>query len=461
MTLDDRLRAALRETAGEIPDDPPPLRLTPLAVSRHQARQRSASQHGANQHGAKQPWTQRHGPHWPAWAAPLAAAAAIVGLVAVLLTVVHDRPNVEGPSGQGSTTASGLAGVPPYYVALTIRGNYPDPAAVDSTAAEVRATATGAVLARIAVPRPYAHFSGVTAAADDRTFILVAEEKNNPPDQPARYYPPSRFFLLRIDPAAASPGARVSLRALPAGYIPANNEVHDLALSPDGTLLAADVGYVGNSQLLVFDLATGTRRSWSFKTCKQCSPSSGGLGFGGMNVDALSWTADGRHLAFVGPATTSGSGPVGPGGATLTPGSVRLLDVSAPGTNLLTNSKIVLRWPHTASKQLGPAWRGVVITTDGRSVVFLEQLVTNKPNGAIKDVRELLAKASLATGKVTAVYRNLKPVGQYQQVMYTNATGSALVVYYFGLGYGIHVGILHSNRFTPIPWNPHTVTAAW
>jgi len=452
MTLEDKLRTALRETAGEIPDDPPPLRLSPLAVSRHSARQRSA-----NQHGAKQPRTQRHGPRWPAWAAPLAAAAAIVGVVAVLLTVVHDRPNVEGPSGQGSTAASGLAGIPPYYVALTIHGNYPDPAAVDSTAAEVRATATGAVLARIAVPRPYVHFSGVTAAADDRTFILVAEEKNNPPDRAARYYPPSRFFLLRIDPAASSPGARVSLRALPAGYIPANNEVHDLALSPDGTSLAADVGYVGNSQLLVFNLATGTRRSWSFKTCQQCSPSSGGLGFGGMNVDALSWTADGRHLAFVGPVTAN----AGRGVTSVTPGPVRLLDVSAPGRDLLASSKVVLKWPGSAERLPGPAWRGVVITPDGRTVVFLEQLVTYKSDGAIKSVRQLLAKASVATGKVTSVVRNLRPVGQYQQVMYTNATGSALVVYYFGLGYGIHVGILRGNQFTPIPWNPHTVTAAW
>jgi hypothetical protein len=455
MTLEDKLRTALRETAGEIPDDPPPpLRLSPLAVSRQHDRQRPAKQHGA-----KQPRTQRHGPRWPAWTAPLAAAAAIVGVVAVLLTVVHDRPNVEGPSGQGSTTASGLAGVPPYYVALTIRGNYPDPAAVDSTAAEVRATATGAVLARIAVPRPYVHFSGVTAAADDRTFILVAEEKNNPPDQPARYYPPSRFFLLRIDPAAASPGARVSLRALPAGYIPANNEVHDLALSPDGTLLAADVGYIGNSQLLVFNLATGTRRTWSFKLCGQCSPSSGGLGFGGMNADALSWTADGRHLAFVAPLTSTAT--VGPGSSSYTPPPVRLLDVSAPGPNLLANSKVVLTWPHGAGKQLGPAWRGVIITPDGRTVVFLEQLVTYRPNGGIKSVRTLLARASVATGKVTAVYRNLKPAGQFQQVMYTNATGRALVVYYFGLGYGTHVGILRGNQFTPIPWNPHTVTAAW
>jgi len=459
MTLDDRLRAALRETAGEIPDDPPPLRLTPLAVSRHQARQRSANQHGANQHGAKQPWTQRHGPRWPAWAAPLAAAAAIVGLVAVLLTVVHDRPNVEGPSGQGSTTASGLAGVPPYYVALTIRGNYPDPAAVDSTAAEVRATATGAVLARIAVPRPYVHFSGVTAAADDRTFILVAEEKNNPPEQPQAYYPASRFFLLRITPGAPA-GRRVSLRALPAGFIPANSEVRDLALSPDGTSLATDIiSGVGGSQLYVFDLAAGTRRSWSFKTCQQCSPSSGGLGLAGLNVDALSWTADGRHLAFVGPFTAKGA--VGLGASSYAPPPVRLLDVSAPGTNLLANSKVALRWPSGASKRLGPTWRGVVITPDGRSVVFLEQLVTFGPTGKIEKVRELLAKASVATGKVTDVYKNLKPVGQFQQVMYTNTTGSALVVNYFGLGYGWHAGILRGNQFTPIPWNPHTVTAAW
>ncbi|HEU5392189.1 MAG TPA: hypothetical protein VFV73_40490 [Streptosporangiaceae bacterium] len=446
MTLEDKLRNALRETAGEIPDDPPPpLRLSPLAVSRQPARRRPA---------------KPHGPRWPSWAAPLAAAAAIVALVVASLTLAHDRPNVEGPSNsQATTTSPGLAGIPPYYVALTVPGTHPDPANGSATAAEVRATATGAVLARIAVPRPYVHFSGVTAAADDRTFILVAEEKNNPPEQAQAYYPASRFFLLRITPGAPV-GRRVSLRALPAGFIPANSEVRDLALSPDGTSLAADIiSGVGGSQLYVFDLAAGTRRSWSFKTCQQCSPSSGGLGFGGLNVDALSWTADGRHLAFVGPFTATGA--AGPGASSYAPAPVRLLDVRAPGTNLLASSKIVLRWPSGASKRLGPTWRGVVITPDGRSVVLLEQLVTYGPTGKIEKVRELLAKASVATGKVTAVYRNLKPVGQFQQVMYTNATGRALVVYYFGLGSGTHVGILRGNQFTPIPWNPHTVTAAW
>jgi hypothetical protein len=322
-------------------------------------------------------------------------------------------------------------------------------AAADATAAEVRATATGAVLARITVPRPYAYFSGVTAAADDRTFILVAEEKNNPPQTTRPYYPPSRFFLLRITPNAPA-GGRVSLRALPTGFIPANSEVRDLALSPDGASLATDISSgVGASRLYVFDLATGTSRAWSFKICPQCLSGSGGLDFGSTNVDALSWTADGRHLAFVGPGASSHS-----------PSSVRLLDVGVPGTNLLANSKPVLPWPGGASLP-GPTWRGVIITPDGRTVVFLGQHETYGPKGRLESARILLAKASVTTGKVTAVYRNLAPVGQYQQVMYTNATGRALVVYYFGLGFGTHVGILRGNQFTPIPWNPHTVTAAW
>jgi hypothetical protein len=323
----------------------------------------------------------------------------------------------------------------------------------NATAAEVRATATGAVLARITVPKPYAFFTAVTAAADDRTFVLVAKEKNSP--QQKGYHPRSRFFLLRIDPAASSPAARVSLLALPDGYIQLADEVHDLALSPDGSTLAADIGPVGGSQLFLVNLATGNGRVWRFPTCGTCSPTSGGsfnsggLGFGGTNVDSLSWTADGRHLAFVGPGASPAS-----------PRAVRLLDLGVHSGNLLTASKPVLPWPGGASRGSAPTWRGAIITPDGRTVVFLEQLATYGPTGKLKSVRTLLAKGSTATGKVTAVYQNLDPIGQYQQVMYTNATGSALVVYY-GLKYGTHVGILRGNRFTPIKWNPHTMTAAW
>jgi hypothetical protein len=449
MTLEDKLRNALRETAGEIPDDPPPLRLSPLAVSRHPVRRRPAKQHRAQHHGAR----------WPAWAAPLAAAAAIVALVAALLTLAPDRPNVEGPSNsQGTTTPSGPAAVPPYYVALTITGRNPGKAGPYANAAEVRATATGVVLARITVPGPYAFFTQVTAGAGDRTFVLLAEEKSNPPRSGQPYSPPARFFLLRIAPGAP-PGGRVSLHALPAGFIPANHEVNSMALSPDGTSLAADIGpQGGGSGLLVFNLATGTSRTWTFTACRHCGIGSDRLGWGSYEGGALSWTSDGRHLAFVGPKAPPAAGS---GASSFVPGSVRLLDVSAPGTNLLANSKIILRWPGRAGREIGPGWRAVVITPDGRTVVFLEQLVMYGPKGSIKGSRGLLAKASVATGQVTVVSGSVKPADQYQQLMYTNATGHALVVYYYGPKYEVRVGILRGNQFTPIPWSPRTVTAAW
>ena len=216
--LENKLRAALRDTAGEIHADPPPLRLPP----------------------ARDP--ARPGPVWPGrrrwigWAAPLAAAAVVLAVVAASLAVVH------GGSGRTTSKPAGRAAVPPYYVALTAPA-YPDVYDGNATAAEVRATATGAVLAKVVPPKPYVHFAGVTAAADHRTFVLVAEEKSHPPDlQPGEgphpYYQPSRFYLLHFDPGTG----RVSLRALPAAFIPANAEVHDMALSPDGTSLAADIG---------------------------------------------------------------------------------------------------------------------------------------------------------------------------------------------------------------------------
>jgi hypothetical protein len=422
--LENRLRAALRDTAGEIPADPPPLRLPPARDS------------------------ARSGPAWPgqrrwiSWAAPLAAAVLVLAVVAVSLAVVR------GGSGRTMSEPGGQATVPPYYVALT--GADADVYNGDSTVAEVRATATGAVLARVVPPKPYVHFAGVTAAADDRTFVLVAEAKSNPPTQqpkpgqlPQQYYQPSRFYLMRFDPG----NGRASLRALPAAFIPANAEVHDMALSPDGTSLAADIGPVlVATRLYVFDVATGTRRAWSFKTCAQCNPSSGGLGYGGTNVDALSWTGDGRHLAFVGPNRAGWPSH----------GTVRLLDVTLPGSDLLANSRAVATLP-PGDNATDLSWRGAIITPDGQTVVMVEELATNR---APIMVRDRLLKVSVATGRVTVVNdRNILAGYQYEQVMYTNATGSVLVV--SGARKGMTAGILRGDRYTPIPWDRHIATAIW
>lgn len=409
--LEEKLRAALRETADEIPPQAPPLRLRPRRRRR-----------------------------WIAWAAPLASAAMVVALVAASLAIAGGLRHPPAPS-----SPAGLNAVPPYYVAIVTGKGQPDEDDSYGPAAEVRATLTGAVLARIVPPKPYADFTGVTAAADDRTFVLSAQEKFKPPasaqqearEYPLGYSPPARFFVLHIDPGShASP----TLQALPAPFIPAKAAVHDMALSPDGTLLAADIGGLfSDDRLFVFNLATGTERAWSFTMCSHCLPDSGGLGTGGVNADALSWTAGGR-VAFIGP----GASPQGPG-------AVRLLDTSAPGTNLLADSKPVLNWPGGFNDS-GPDWRGAIVTPDGLTAVIIEELVTS-------GVREQLAEFSTATGRATAILNNLPVVGNYEQVLYANATGSVLVVSYARPG--MSAGILRGDSYTPIPWNRQISTAAW
>jgi hypothetical protein len=196
----------------------------------------------------------------------------------------------------------------------------------------------------------------------------------------------------------------------------------------------------------VFDLATGAERAWSFKTCAGCGPSSGGLGFGGTNVDALSWTADGKHLAFV-----------GPGRSLRASSAVRLLDVTLPGSDLLANSRPVAGPPPGA--QLNDLmWRGAIITPDGRTVVIVEELANN--NSAPIKVRDRLLKVSVATGRVTVLNDlNVLAGYQYEQVMYASATGSVLVV--SGARKGMTAGILRGDRYTPIPWDRHIATAIW
>jgi hypothetical protein len=424
--LENRLRAALRDTADEISPTPPPLRLRP--------------ERGPARSGPVWPAQRR----WISWAAPLAAAALVLAVVAASLAVVR------GGSGRTTSKPAVPAAVPPYYVALTAPA-YPDVYDGNATVAEVRATATGAVLAKVVPPKPYVHFAGVTAAADHRTFVLVAEEKSHPPAQqpkpgegPHPYYQPSRFYLLRFDPGTG----RVSLRALPGTFIPANAEVRDMALSPDGTSLAADIDSQGlaGSHLLVFDLPTGTERAWSFKTCAACNPSGGGLGFGGTVPDALSWTADGKHLAFVGPDRAGW-----PSHST-----VRLLDVTLPGSNLLANSRPVAG-PPPGDQLNDVSWRGAIITPDGRTVVIVEELASD--SAPIK-VRDRLLKISVATGRVTVVNDlNILAGYQYEQVMYSSASGSVLVV--SGARKGWTAGILRGDRYTPIPWDRHIATAIW
>ena len=109
-------------------------------------------------------------------------------------------------------------------------------------------TATGAALAMITVPRPYGTFIGVTAAADNRTFVLAAQELAR---LPLRTPPATRFFLLRIDPASRVPASRAQLTPLPIPEQP-GQAVTGVALSPDAARLAVPAGPFMAPALRVF-----------------------------------------------------------------------------------------------------------------------------------------------------------------------------------------------------------------
>jgi hypothetical protein len=442
ISLEDKLRAAIRATAEEIPaNPPPPLRLgSPGLIPRRRPWFRpAASRFRPGRRG------------WNPWLAPLAAAVLVVAVVLGSLAVTRSGSGTATPS-----TPPGLAGLPPYYVALVTLSAAPGQSGSVRSAAQVRSTATGAVLATIAAPKPYVGFTAVTAAADDRTFVLDAQGAGFSIDRlrqlqsqhpgSVEYGSPFRLFVLHIDPAPRSPETRssgVSLQALPASFVPAGQGIGDMALSPDGTSLAAassagsEDGY--DMQLIVFNLVTGTRRIWGFESADEIYMPAAMLG-------GLSWTADGQHIAFTGPGASAGSSVL------------RLLDTSDPGPNALAASRPI---PTPAAITPYESWTTAIIAPDGRTAVFATAVTTR--DGQEMLVRRRILKVSAATGQVTAILGTPKSLAgkplDFEQILYTNATGSVLVVSYAQPG--TSAWILHGDTYTPIPWSPHTITAAW
>jgi dipeptidyl aminopeptidase/acylaminoacyl peptidase len=456
--LEDKLRAAIHATAEEIPADPPPLRLASPALNpRRRPWFRPAASRFRPAASRFRPAASRFRPGrrgWNPWLAPLAAAVLVVAVVLGSLAVTRSGSGTATPS-----TPPGLAGLPPYYVALIALPADPaspaDPAdpATAPTVAQVRSTATGAVLATIAAPKPYVKFTAVTAAADDRTFVLDAQGASFSLDRQRQLHnhlgnvaqgTPYRLFVLHIDPDPKSHSSGVSLQALPASFIPAGQGIGNMALSPDGTSLAAaspdgsEHGY--DMQLIVFNLVTGTRRIWGFKSADEIYMPPAMLG-------GLSWTADGQHIAFTGPGASAGSSVL------------RLLDTSDPGPNALAASKPI---PTPAAiTHTDEGLTTAIITPDGRTAVFATAVTTR--DGQEMLVRRRILKVSVATGQVTAILGTPKSLAgkplDFELILYSNATGSVLVVSYAQPG--TSAWILHGDTYTRIPWSPHTFTAAW
>jgi hypothetical protein len=418
ISTEERLRAATRAAADTVtPGSAPPLRL-PADPGRRPGRLGRLA-------GDRRRWLRAM--------TPLAAAAAVAAVVIVSLTLtsgMHGPPRGEHPS---AGTAA-LGGLPPYYLALAGVPGMPERAVI-------RATTTGKALATVTAPRPYSGFTFVTGADDDRTFILatqrwwriapgargLAAEKRNGAT-------PAAFFRLRFDPATRS--ARLMPLHVPQ-KIPAGS-LSGIGVSPDGTRLAMTLH---PAEIEVVTLATGSARHWVWPG----SAHSTRVWAGNDKPDGqpLSWTADGRTLAF---RMNTQSGGIT---------DVRLLDTTSPGNSLRAAR------PSVTFLGLGHFKRGpignVLITPDGTRIVT----VTQRSLAARAQVTEFSARTGQA---VASPGRGRAAVGlSSSDVLWTSSSGTAVIVEGAAANPARAVtAVVRGGRFTPLPGFPAGISnVAW
>lgn len=369
---------------------------------------------------------------WVNWLAPVAAAAVVVALAITLVSTRHSAGPPPAPATSPAVSPAIAAiekTVPEYYAELT----GPDSVIVGDDR-------TGAVVATVRPPGNVT-FVGVTAAADDRTFVLDTQADGDGTHA---------WYLLRINPGGANP---TQLTALPIATLPGADEIDGLALSPDASELAVffqpygsfsvqgankvlSGGPHGPFTLRTYSLATGRAiRTWT-------TPAGGGEALGSSssatidNEVNLTWTADGRTLGFVfSPFTT--------------PSYQRALNVTGPGADLIADSRPVLALTNTSPECDG--WS--VLTSDGKTTIC--GIRSYAPGGGCTAPKAEFALYPVSTGKPAGfLYRDQSLCASAEPwVIWARSAASAigaLAVYGKGSTPVVTVGVLTPGKFTPL-----------
>ena len=421
----DQVRAATRGAAAVVTEDTvPPLRLDESP-------------------GGRRP---RPGQRtWPAWVAPLAAAAAIIivaggGVTAGSLLAKSGTPrsSASGAPARGASAGSST-GVPPYYVAVA-----------NSSLTVVRATWTGATLARITTRTPVV---GVAGAADGRTFVL--DEQRSIMGGSVTWVGQPTFYLLRL----TASGTEESLTRLAVPAIPNGTVVSGLALSPDGSKLAVDVDSDSWPQarlmeIMTYTLATGAFRSWTTSGATNADAPFGFTGSGVDGAQSISWTADSRTLAF-GVENTSYVG-------------VRLLDTAAGGTDLIADSRLAViernfRDLGHSLRNAAPPYYFVSCITDAMISMDGSAIVCGYSTSVGNTTTMGFAQYSTGTGKMNHVvglvhFEGKAPIGI--SLYWVNSTGKIAIGTSETTGGG-RVGVMNGDTFTPLPGVTGFEAIAW
>lgn len=397
------------------------------------------------------------------WVAPLAAAAAIIVLATVTLLIRHspNAPVVSASPTAIPTTPASADSVPEYYMALPGGDNFVnDPGA---TTAVLGDTFSGKQLLTVR-PSGDDKFVSVLAAADDRTFVLGGEPNPQPPAPPTA----SDWYVVHVS-LAPTPTATIRKLAitLPAGFQPDST-----ALSPDGSELAmssevpaqvrAGGAWAFLIQLRLYSVATGALLgSWS------------GTVPGGpaavVEDNGLSWTADGKRIAFDYSYNAASNGDFG----------TRLLAIDLPGHDLMANSQ--------------PVWSGCdgtvgsteAVTPDGQTVICDADLAPGTgvapssrttvsptacaPGPSSKDAA--FTEYSAASGKLLRTFYSEFPtctLGGQASILWTSTTGDKVIGTVTFPSQptnqqavsSVQFGVYSAGTFTPLPTPPTTTATA-
>ena len=401
--IEERIRAATRAAGNTVsPESVPPLELPA-------------------EHPRADGWRRR-------WLVPAAAAATVVIVIAVTAVTVGPATRTRAPGIAPAATAPGpmlpgpslasyvSAGViPPYFVSVAFTGQ----AAQSPAVAVVHDTVSGHALATIRPSIRGGTIVGVSAAADDRTFVLDEQTWVKYPVNvvAAGYFGSHSFYLLRL----SSAGRVSSLRRLRV-TVPATQALGAFALSPDGQRLALAVASTkgpARTDLKVVTLSTGSTRVWA---------ANGIFRSGIADSRGLSWTADGRELAFEWQAKNVGEFP----GV-----EARLLNLTSASGDLLAASRRVIATnrqfkPSGSTFQVTDAGYDPGVTPDGSAIVTNSVYfqVKTKESGQAWNGRYGFAEYSTRTGKLIRIlgYWKIKPAGYFfTQVLWSSPSGRVLI----------------------------------
>jgi hypothetical protein len=160
-------------------------------------------------------------------------------------------------------------------------------------------------------------------------------------------------------------------------------------------------------------------------------------------VPALSWTSDGRSVAF----TFEYNLP------TIST-QLRLLHIGGQGNNVVASSTpFLFHAPVTE-------WRQAVMTSDGKTVLMEVGFPVGGPFSVmrISTATDQLTTINTLSMIQTAGYTEFGPLIA-DTILWTNDNGSTVVIADAAPGHT--VGVYSGRRYTPLPWPPDAVGAAW